>query len=131
MSTKRIRVTIGDVVGVAELKEGEAPNTVAAVWGGLPIESTLNHANFSGEEATFPCYGLMWERENEGHETEPGDLGYFVTGPAICLYYGDQNVISPGNVFGRVVENLEGIQQAARATWKQSGVTVRLERVED
>lgn len=130
MSRKRIRVMLGDEEGVADLFEDQAPKTAAAVWAALPIEATVNHANFSGEETTFPCYGVMWERENEGHETEPGDLGYFVTGPAICIYYGDQNVISPGNVFGRIVENLAGIQRVARSTWKQSRVPVRLERME-
>jgi hypothetical protein len=127
---KRMRVTLGDEVGVAELFEGDAPNTVQAIWDNLPINGRVNHANFSGEETTFPCYGVMWERENEGHETVPGDLGYFVTGPAICIYYGDQNVISPGNVFGRVTENLAGIQRAARASWKQAGLPVLFERLE-
>jgi len=131
MARKRMRVRLGDEVGIAELFEDKAPATVAAVWAGLPIDGTVNHANFSGEETTFPCYGLMWQRENEGHETQPGDLGYFVTGPAICIYYGDQNVISPGNVFGRVVENLAGIQRVARASWKQQRVPVLLERMED
>jgi hypothetical protein len=131
MGKKRIRVVVGDQEGVAELFEDLAPKTAKAVWNALPLDGTLNHANFSGEEVSFPCYGLMWEKENQSYETKPGDLGYFVQGPAICLYYGDLSVISPGNVFARVVENLKGIQKMARRVWKEAGLPMRLERMED
>lgn len=127
---KRMRVILGDQTGVADVFEDLAPKTAAAVWDALPMDGTINHANFSGEEVSFPCYGIVWDRENELYETKPGDLGYFVQGPAICIYYGDLSVISPGSVFGRVVENLEGIQRVARSSWKESGVPIRLEKVE-
>jgi hypothetical protein len=122
-------VTIGDEVGIAELFEDAAPKTVNAVWSALPIDGRLNHANFSGEEVTFPCYGLIWEKENQLHDTQPGDLGFFIQGPAICIYYGALRVISPGNVFGRVVENVAGIQRVARQCWRESGVRVLLEKL--
>jgi hypothetical protein len=131
MGKKRIRVLMGDETGVAELFEDLAPKTAKAVWEALPMDGTLNHANFSGEEVSFPCYGLMWEKENQSYETQPGDLGYFVQGPAICVYYGDLSVISPGNVFGRVVENLKGIQRVSRRAWKEAGIPIRLEKVEE
>jgi hypothetical protein len=131
MSKKRVKVYLGDQEGVAELFKDLAPKTAEAVWNGLPMDGTINHANFSGEEVSFPTYGVMWERENESYETQPGDLGYFVQGPAICIYYGDLSVISPGNVFGRIVENLEGIQRVARSAWKESRIPIRLEKMEE
>jgi hypothetical protein len=130
MAAKRIRVMVGDAVGVAELFEDAAPKTAAAVWNALPLEGTLNHANFSGEEVSFPTYGVMWEKENQLYDTASGDLGYFVQGPAICIYYGSLRVISPGNVFGRIVENLPAIQTLSRRSWRESGIPIRLEQME-
>ena len=128
---RRIRIRLGGEVGLAELFENVAPKTVGAVWAALPLDGIVSHANFSGEEISFPTYGLVWERENQQYETQPGDLGYFVEAPAVCIYYGSLRVISPGNVFGRVVENLAGIQRLGRASWKELGIPIRLECVED
>jgi hypothetical protein len=130
MAAKRIRVVVGDAVGVADLFEDAAPKTVAAVWDALPLDGTLNHANFSGEEVSIPTYGVMWEKENQLYDTAPGDLGYFVQGPAICIYYGSLRVISPGNVFARIVENLPAIRTLCRRSWREAGIPMRLEKME-
>ena len=130
MAKRQLIVEVGGEVGLADLFEREAPKTAEAVWNALPLDGTLNHANFSGEEISFQTYGLMWERENEVYDTKPGDLGYFVTGPAICVYYGALRVISPGNVFGRIVDNLPRIQEIARGTWREAGVPIRMRRKE-
>lgn len=131
MSKRKLKVTIGNVVATADLLEAEAPKTAAAIWENLPIDGFLNHANFSGEEATFPCYGMMWEKENQLYDTQHGDLGYFVQGPAICVYYGTMKVISPGNVFARIVTNLDAIKAVCRSTWKDTGVAICIEKLED
>ena len=130
MSGRQLIVTLGGVEGIADLFETKAPKTCEAVWNALPLSETINHANFSGEEVSFPTFGLMWERENQLYENEPGDLGYFVQGPAICIYYGALRVISPGNVFGRIVSNLPAIQQMARRSWREPGITATLRRKE-
>src|SRR5690606_34805103 len=72
--TKRLKITIGDVVSEATLLEEKAPKTAAAVWENLPIDGFLNHANFSGEECSLPCYPMLYEKENQLYETEHGDL---------------------------------------------------------
>jgi hypothetical protein len=128
--TKRLKVTIGEVVSEATLLETEAPKTAKAVWDNLPIDGYLNHANFSGEECSFPCYPLMHEKENQLFDTEHGDLGYFVQGPAICVYYGPMKVISPGNVFARIDKNLEAVRKICRSTWKDTGVAIKIEKLE-
>jgi hypothetical protein len=130
MKKRQLKITIGDVVAIADLLEAEAPKTVAAVWANLPIDGLLNHANFSGEEATIACYGLMWEKENQQFDTQHGDLGYFVQGPAICVYYGTMRVISPGNVFARIVTNLDAIKAVCKATWKDPRIKISIERLE-
>lgn len=127
---RQLIVTLGDESGIADLFDDAAPKTADAVWEALPLRGTINHANFSGEEVSFPTFGLLWERENQLYDTEPGDLGYFVTGPAVCLYYGALRVISPGNVFGRVRTNLSRIQQIARRSWREAGIPITLERKE-
>jgi hypothetical protein len=119
-------VALGGVEGVADLFEDRAPRTCAAVCGALPLSGTINHANFSGEEVSFPTGGLLWERENQLFECEPGDLGYFVQGPAICIYYGALRVISPGNVFGRITVNLPALQEVAKRSWKEPGIRISL-----
>jgi hypothetical protein len=119
-------VSLGGVEGVADLFDDRAPKTCAAVCAGLPLAGTINHANFSGEEVSFPTRGLLWERENQLFDCEPGDLGYFVQGPAICIYYGALRVISPGNVFGRITVNLPRIQEVARRSWREPGIAISL-----
>jgi len=126
----RMIVELGGVVGAAELYPDLAPKTCAAVWNALPMRETINHANFSGEEVSFPTLGLMWEKENQLYQCQPGDLGYFVQGPAICIYYGALRVISPGNVFGRITGNLAPIQEMARRSWKEPGIRIVLQRGE-
>ncbi len=128
MPSRQIIVTLGGVEAVADIFDDRAPKTCAAVWNALPLRETINHANFSGEEVSFPTFGLMWEREHQLYDNEPGDLGYFVQGPAICIYYGALRVISPGNVFGRIATNLPRIQEIARRSWKEPGNRIALRR---
>ena len=130
MSARKIVVTLGAAEGVADLFEDLAPKTCAAVLNALPMTGTINHANFSGEEVSFPTRGLLWERENQVLDCRPGDLGYFVQGPAICIYYGALRVISPGSVFGRITSNLPQIQEVARRSWKEPGIRISL-RIKD
>lgn len=128
MTKRQIIVTLGGVEGVADMFDDLAPKTCAAIWQALPVSETVNHANFSGEEISFPTFALMWEREHQLYDNQPGDLGYFVQGPAICLDHGALRVISPGNVFGRIVTNLAAIQDIARRSWKEQGIRMALRR---
>jgi len=126
MSMQKIFVRLGEAEGVAELFSDLAPKTCAAVLNAMPMTGTINHANFSGEEVSFPTRGLLWVRENQILDCQPGDLGYFVQGPAICIYYGALRVISPGSVFGRITTNLPQVQEVARRSWKEPGIRISL-----
>jgi len=55
-----LRITVGDFEFEARLEEENAPNTVAALLGLLPLESKLLQARWSGEAAWVP---LGWELE--------------------------------------------------------------------
>jgi Protein of unknown function (DUF3830) len=53
-----LRITVGDFRFAARLEEEQAPKTVAALRGLLPLESKLVQARWSGESAWVP---LGWE----------------------------------------------------------------------
>jgi hypothetical protein len=40
-------------------------------------------------------------------------------------------VISPGNVFARIVTNLDAVKAVCRSTWKDTGVAICIEKLED
>lgn len=129
---RQIRIELGGEVGYATFYEAECPKTCQAVWDGLPFEHPhVLHARFSGEEAFFPLPVLTWERENQRFDTQPGDIGYFVQGPALCFYYGRLNVITPGNVFARITQNWEGLYRVCKRTWKDQNIPVRITRAEE
>jgi hypothetical protein len=116
----RLKVTIGDQAGVIELYEKDCPNTIKALLPELPAScANLVHARFSGEECSFPIRrpAAPVERENQLYDCQPGDVGYFVESAAICFYYGRLRVISPGNVFGRIVENMPGLYRMFKLAW--------------
>ena len=53
-----LRITVGDFRFAARLEEEQAPRSVAALRGLLPLESKLVQARWSGESAWVP---LGWE----------------------------------------------------------------------
>lgn len=131
--SKKIEIIIGEEKGIAELFEDKAPTIVEAVWNALPLEGIVNHANFSGEEMSIPTHELTKVKENVLYKTCPGDLGYGGggMGGSILIYYGVLDVTLPGCVFGRVIENLEGIQKEGCRIWKERGRKMVLRKWRD
>ncbi len=121
----RIKITAGDVVAFAELNETA---TAEAIWNALPIEARVNTW---GDEIYFsiPVY---LEEENAQAIVEKGDLGYWPSGNAFCIFFGrtpasrgdEIRPASPVNVFG----HLEGDPTIFKSV--RSGEKVMLERVE-
>ncbi len=130
---RRIRIELGGEVGYAAFYEEECPVTCKAVWDALPFAYPhVLHARFSGEEAFFPLASLLtWKLENQRFDTKPGDIGYFVQGPSLCFYYGQLNVITPGNVFAHITENWEGLYRVCKRTWKDHNIAVKVTRAEE
>lgn len=126
----QLSVTVGNEVGKIDLYHEECPKTVESLLAELPLTCpNLVHARFSGEECSFPVRRPKAPigRENQKYETEVGDLGYFVESGAICFYYGRMRVISPGNVFGRISENMEGLYRMFKLAWLLPDIPVRIE----
>jgi len=102
-----ITIRVGDEEFDAEIDEELAPETARDILDRLPLEG---EANTWGEEIYFP---IPVDRgpENARDTVNKGDLGYWPTGNAFCIFYGktpmsdsEENIkpASPVTPIGRV-----------------------------
>ena len=100
---KKIKITISKVQATATLNNSK---TAEAIWQALPLEAK---ASRWGDEIYF-YIKVKCAAENAKEVVELGDLGYWLEGPAFCIFFGKTpaskgNEIRPSsavNVFGRV-----------------------------
>jgi hypothetical protein len=123
---QKIRIIVDDISAEAELSGSK---TSEAIWDALPIENTVNTW---GEEIYFEIPVKCALDETAKEVVEKGDLGYWPTGKAFCIFFGptpasEGDEIRPAsavNIVGKVAGNTEvfkGIQQ---------GTNIKLERIE-
>jgi len=101
---RQIVIRAGDVQAIAKLG---ATHTADAVWEALPISGS---ARTWGSEIYFSIPVYLQE-ENAQATVSLGDLGYWPTGNAFCIFFGptpaskgaEIRAASPVNVFGRVL----------------------------
>jgi hypothetical protein len=117
-----LRITVGDIELSARLEDEQAPRTVAAVRGLLPLEGRLMQARWSGEAAWVP---LGWEidlglkAENATSYPGPGELLLYPGGLSeveILFPYGATCFASKmgqlaGNHFATVEEGRERLAE--------------------
>jgi hypothetical protein len=123
--SRRVKITVGEVVLTAELKDTE---TARRIWEALPLEATGSRW---GDEIYFDVPVKMVEEDPQAVVDE-GDLGYWPPGTAFCLFWGptpasegeEIRPASPVNVFGRIVEDAT---QLGTTTTNH----VKVERLED
>ncbi len=123
---KKIQIIVDDINAVAELT---ASKTSDAIWGALPIENTVNTW---GDEIYFeiPVKSALDETAKE--VVEKGDLGYWPTGKAFCIFFGPTPVsqgdeIRPAsavNIVGKVVGDTEIFKSV------QQGASIKLEKID-
>ena len=123
---QKIRIIVDDVSAEAELSGSK---TSEAIWDALPIENTVNTW---GEEIYFeiPVKSALDETAKE--VVEKGDLGYWPTGKAFCIFFGptpasEGDEIRPAsavNIVGKVAGNTEVFKSI------QQGTNIKLERME-
>ena len=110
-----ITIQVGDEEFPAELQKEKAPETVEEILNCLPLEG---EANTWGEEIYFPI-PVDRSLENGQDTVSQGDLGYWPTGNAFCLFYGktpmseSEDAIKPASPvtpIGRV-ENFEQLKK--------------------
>ncbi len=80
----KIKIQVGGEEFDATLDEQAAPRTVEAILEALPIEAT---SNTWGEEIYFEIPVAVGE-ENAEDIVSVGDLGYWPSGNAFCIFYG-------------------------------------------
>jgi len=101
----KIKITIGNLAMEAELNDSPTAIKVAEA---LPIRTSFNTW---GDEIYFAVPVTAGLDETAREVVEIGDLGYWPSGKAFCIFFGQTPVSQPGkimpasavNVIGRVL----------------------------
>ena len=123
--SRKITVKVENIRIDAELNDNE---TARRIWEELPIKSKVNTW---GDEIYFPIpfkIGL----ENAKAVVSEGDLGYWPSGTAFCIFFGPTPMsrgeeirpASPVNVFGRIIGDSKIFKKTT------SGANIIIEKVE-
>jgi hypothetical protein len=121
---RKIKIEAGQIEAVAELNDTK---TAQAIWDALPIKA---RASLWGDEIYFSIPVKL--KLEAGQETvNMGDLGYWPTGTAFCIFFGPTPVskgseIRPASavtVFGKISGDATVFKQVA------SGSAITIERI--
>lgn len=108
---KKVIIRVNGAELIAELTDSNSANEI---YNSLPIKENVN---VWGDEIYFmiPIYADL---EPDAREVvEVGDLAYWPSGPAFCVFWGptpvsegeEPRAYNPVNVFGKVVSGLDGL----------------------
>lgn len=122
---RKIIVKVENIRIDAELDDSE---TARKIWEVLPIESKVNTW---GDEIYFPI-PIKMGLENAKAVVSEGDLGYWPSGTAFCIFFGPTPMsrgeeirpASPVNVFGRIIGDSKIFKKAT------SGANIIVEKAE-
>jgi hypothetical protein len=103
VARRKIRPKAGSIEAVAELNDSQ---TADFIWRVLPINGTVQTW---GDEVYFAIPADLLQ-ENAREVVEVGELGYWPTGKAFCIFFGptlassekEIRAASPVNVFGKI-----------------------------
>ncbi len=104
----KIKVPTRNITAIVEFSQ-ESPKTVEAILKKLPIRS---NANTWGEEIYFNI-GIKSDLEaNARAEVEIGEVGYWDSGTAFCIFFGPTPAssgdkpmaVGPVNVLGKIID---------------------------
>ena len=98
----KIRITIGDLIMEGELNDSTTAKKVAEA---LPLSAQFNTW---GDEIyfTIPVDAELDDTARE--EVEMGDLGYWPTGKAFCIFFGPTPMSEPGKIIPASAVNIIG-----------------------
>ena len=124
-----LHITAGDVSFVARLEEDDAPQTVAAFRGMLPLESRVIHVRWSGESMWIPFGDLELGigPENATRFPNPGELLLFPGGiseaellfPYGHVAFGSKAGPLAGNHFATILEGTEHLRElGVKCLWE-------------
>lgn len=120
---KKIRIVSKDVQMDAELNDTK---TSKIIYNALPIEASVN---IWGEEIYFSI-PVRTELENGVEVVSEGDLGYWPTGNAFCIFFGKTPVSTDKEIRPASAVNLIGKLSGNPKEWKKvkSGEKIILEK---
>ena len=97
-----ISIVIGNMALDAELNDGPTARKVVGI---LPLR-----ASFStwGDEIYFPVPVEAELDESAREEVEMGDLGYWPSGRAFCIFFGPTPMSTPGKIIPASAVNIIG-----------------------
>ncbi|MBI4277415.1 MAG: DUF3830 family protein [Armatimonadetes bacterium] len=149
---RRVRISIGQATGVAQLLDDDAPRTAELVWRALPLEGQALPSTVGGAEIFLPLpQPLHAPFENQTIYPIPGDLTFYlqptgahqaaVSGPerhreVIGFVYGrDAQIYGPVvplplNVFATVTEGLHEVATEIVRMRREGFGVLRLSRME-
>lgn len=84
--SRRIRISAGEISVTASLDDS---TTAEAIWEALPLEGG---ANVWGDEIYFAIPVEIEEADNARQEMRVGELGYWPSGNAFCIFFGSTPV---------------------------------------
>ncbi|MGQ9921153.1 MAG: cyclophilin-like fold protein [Desulfobacca sp.] len=119
----KIRIQAGAVAILGELHDTETAQAIAAA---LPLEATTR---IWGEEIYFTIPVHQPLDQTATALVGAGDIGYWPTGPALCLFFGPTPISSPGeirpasavNIVGRLDGDLRCLHEV------QDGIIIKVE----
>jgi hypothetical protein len=120
---KQIKIILGDLVLDAHLNES---TTAQEVFKALPLESSFSTW---GDEIYF-AIPVEMELESDAKEVvQLGDLGYWPSGNAFCIFFGPTPMSGPGEIRPASAVNVIGqvTDDATRLKERLSEGMIRLE----
>ena len=122
---RKIKIIAGDICAVAELSNSK---TSDAIWNFLPIENTVNTW---GDEIYFTISVTTALDETAKEVVEKGDLGYWPTGKAFCIFFGPTPASQGDEIRPASAVNIVGAVEGNTDVFKgvQDGENIKLERV--
>jgi hypothetical protein len=122
---RKIKITAGNISETAVLLDN---STADAIWDALPIEAPYNTW---GEEIYFEIPVYLDLAEDARETVDLGDLGYWPSGHAFCIFFGPTpissgNEIRPAsavNIFGQITGD------ATVFTRVSSGTDIKIEKL--
>jgi hypothetical protein len=98
----KIAIRIGDVSVNAELNDTVTARKIAEI---LPFTSSFSTW---GEEIYFTIPVSSGLDESAKERVDPGDLGYWPTGKAFCIFFGPTPMSGPGEIVPASAVNIVG-----------------------
>ena len=122
---RKIRISAGDISAIAILNDGP---TADAIWDALPIEG---RANTWGDEIYFEIPVHLGEEDGASEVVQVGDLGYWPTGNAFCIFFGLTPVSHGNEIRAASAVNIFGEIEGEAAVFKgvANGALINVEKL--